>query len=109
MIILKTLNICYNGNRCIRMKKLVLGFLVILTLFLSGFLIYNINNLNELKDDNSLLLKEIQEYENSINETNLTKNNYEQELENVKNNSKDKINVYEMWNKWIREIEQRMS
>lgn len=91
------------------MKKLVLGFLVILTLFLSGFLIYNINNLNELKDDNSLLLKEIQEYENSINETNLTKNNYEQELENVKNNSKDKINVYEMWNKWIKEIEQRMS
>lgn len=91
------------------MKKLVLGFLVILTLFLSVFLIYNINNLNKLKDDNSLLLKEIQEYENSINETNSNITSYEQELENIKNSSKDKINVYEMWNKWIREIEQRMS
>jgi len=91
------------------MKKVVLSFLVVLTLFLSGFLIYNINNFNEIKNNNDLLSKEIKKYENNINETNLTKTNYEKELESLKNSSKDKMNVYERWNKWIKEIEQKMS
>ena len=91
------------------MKNVVLFFLIILTLFLSGFLIYNINNLNEIKNSNTLLLKEIEEYKNTIDVTNLTKTNYEKELESLKNSSKDKMNVYEIWNKWIKEIEQKMS
>jgi len=91
------------------MKKVVLSFLVVLTLFLSGFLIYNINFFNEIKNNNDLLSKEIKKYENNINETNLTKTNYEKELESLKNSSKDKMNVYERWNKWIKEIEQKMS
>jgi len=91
------------------MKKVVLIFLTVLTLFLSGFLIYNINNLNELRKNNKLILNEIKDYENTIIETNLTKTNYEKELEDLKNNSKDKIEVYERWNKWINEIKEKMS
>lgn len=91
------------------MKKVVLVFLTVLILFLSGFLIYNINNLNELKEDNKLLLNEIKDYESNINENNLTKDNYEKELEDLKNNSKDKKGVYEKWNKWTNEIKEKMS
>ena len=90
------------------MKRIVIVFLVIMILCLSNFLVYNIKLTNEVESKNSELVKQINDYEKKIKEIEQNKIVYEAEYQNLNSSSKDKIQEYEKWNNWIKEIEEKM-
>lgn len=91
------------------MKKIIIIFLVFIILCASGFLVYNIINLKKINKDNEKIRQEINNYEKKITEVNTKKTEAEKELDTLKNNHKNKLQEYEKWNQWIKEVKDLMS
>lgn len=87
------------------MKKVMFGFLCLLTIASGGFLIYNCNDYLQNKDKNESKVKEVEEVNDNIEAQKNKIQEYKNKYEEVKDSSKEKIEEYEKWKKMLKEIQ----
>ena len=89
------------------MKKVLLIVLSFISVALTISLVYSFIRIQKLNENNNQLLKEINDCEEKIEQEKNSKVNLEQEYEALKTNNNELLE-YEKWNKWTKEIEQKM-
>ena len=91
------------------MKKFVVFLLFILSLFSTGFMIYNIQKYNEINNklvENQNQLKKINE---NILVTKENKKTHTKEYKELENKNKEKVEEYEKWKKEVQKIKDLLS
>lgn len=87
------------------MKKVMFGFVCLLTIASGGFLIYNCNDYLQNKNKNESKVKEVEEVNDNIEAQKNKIQEYKNKYVEVKDSSKEKIEEYEKWKKMLKEIQ----
>ena len=89
------------------MKKVYCIFLIVILLIM-GYSYYNYNNYKKIKNDNLKINETIKGNTKSINSKDEEKKNLDKELAELKEKNKDKIAENEKWEKWTKEVKEKM-
>jgi len=91
------------------MKKVIGIILISISLVLTVYLSYNLYQSYELSKSNNELLNQIKTYKKEIKRSSKILNSLEEENNNLKESSKEKVEEYNKWVQMIQEIEEKMS
>ena len=87
------------------MRKMLLGFLLILLLVYLFTLLY----IDDLKEENVKLSEEISVVRDILEKTVIDNQNYEEEISRIKEDKKDKLEELEIWKEIKEKINQAIS
>ena len=87
------------------MRKMLLGFLLILLLVYLFTLLY----IDDLKEENVKLSEEISVVRDNLEKTVIDNQNYEEEISRIKEDKKDKLEELEIWKEIKEKINQAIS
>lgn len=91
------------------MKKFVVFLLFILSLFSTGFMIYNIRKYNEISNKLVEKQNQLKKINENILVTKENKKTHTKEYEELENKNKEKVEEYEKWKKEVQKIKDLLS